>query len=97
MLAALKDWRVIAGTGLLLWAAGLQVSAVALFQTHQYSGTPGGFNSLERKLHNMNLLQAHMRWLQKQPEFKQKFPEAEDSASSEHLKIQFKGQQDRQQ
>lgn len=96
MLAALKDWRVIAGTGLLLWAAGLQVSAVVLFHKHQYSGTPGGFN-IERKLHNKNFLQAHMRWLQKQPEFKQKFPEAEDPASSEHLKIQFKGQQDRQQ
>ena len=29
MLAALKDWRVIAGTGLLLWAAGLQVMIVS--------------------------------------------------------------------
>ena len=37
-----------------------------------------------------------MRWLRKQPEFREKFPEADDSAKSDHLKVQFKGQQDRQ-
>ena len=37
-----------------------------------------------------------MRWVQKQPEFKQKFPEADQGHSGDRVTVQFKGQQDRQ-
>ena len=83
------DWRVYAGAGLLVWAAGLQVR----FSLHTCYVASVERTSQRRVKPQRQyfLLQVHMWYLQKQPGFKEKFQPDKEEEPSEYVTVRLRG------
>jgi hypothetical protein len=70
-----RDWRIYAGVGLLVWAAGLQVTFCpsANFLC----------NTIVEHLSAHLFAQVHMWRLQQRPEFREKFEKQDQSGQSQ--------------